>query len=109
MNEPDDGGYTSWSQGIYALLPVNYRTYCRCGHLRTWRDTNGLHSASVYESCNFRNCTNSVCPGCGRIDGGFGPVGCPCDARGSRGHGTRGEQPRPSVPVKCRRNHVRSA
>lgn len=97
-----DGGYTSWSRSILAALPDNYRAYCRCGHLHIWRDADGLHSTDVTEPCSFGNCTNTVCPGCGRISGGWGWIDCPCDARGVRGHGTRAEQPRRPVPVKGR-------
>lgn len=29
-------------------------------------------------SCEYGNCTELLCPACGRNQGGWGPVDCPC-------------------------------
>lgn len=52
--------------------------------------------------CPYRACTQFRCRECGHIDGSVGPVDCPCDELGLRGHGFPEEQPRPHVALKRR-------
>lgn len=54
--------------------------------------------------CQYGECDQFYCDRCGRYAGGFGPMGCPCEANskgsGCFGHRTRGEQPRRKLPIK---------
>lgn len=64
-----------------------------CGTvLSDWKGGNW----EVTKTCGWGHCTQYFCPGCGRNTGGFGPVGCHCEAS-SNGHGTYAEYPRPSL------------
>jgi hypothetical protein len=61
----------------------------------------------VMTDCPWGWCQEHYCQDCGRYQGGMGAADCPCDPE--RGHGTRGEAPRPSCPYKRsqRRRHRR--
>lgn len=57
--------------------------------------------------CGYRQCLEFYCTTCKRQDWSTGAVGCLCDRRGVRGHGTHAEQPGPGGRRKrnSRRQH----
>lgn len=83
-----------------ASIPVGYTLTCRCGTITGRRRADGWDDYELLGRCAFGTCTQIRCPTCQRITGGWGPIGCPCDERGVRGHATPAEQPRPRVAVK---------
>lgn len=42
------------------------------------------HAWFVERPCAYGYCTDQFCPICGAWKGGWGPVGCPCEARRSK-------------------------
>lgn len=81
----------------------------RCG--TPWpKDADGYLDDSVITMCVWGNCEEHYCHGCGRYQGGFGPVECPCDPE--RGHCTKSEAPKVPSPYRRsqgRRRHRRAA
>ena len=55
--------------------------------------------------CHYKNCSIQICLDCGKIGGGIGPVGCPCDnTPGWRSEYFEGTG-RPRVPALTRGRH----
>lgn len=48
------------------------------------------------QDCPFGCCLEDTCPECGAVQGGVGPVGCPCTELSPRPE----QRPRPHVPIK---------